>query len=140
MTRNGVLDAQAVVGDLEVAPSGTYILAATDRGLYRSEDGGETWSASNQGIGHTDVQELAISPSNPHVVYCTLRTTAHDAASWNGGVWRSEDGGKTWTGRSQGLAQIVGRHDQPAEMTSHYKEIVVDPRTPRRSMSATVLG
>jgi photosystem II stability/assembly factor-like uncharacterized protein len=129
-TREGVLDPRAVVGDLEVSSDGAYVLAATDRGLYRSDDGGKTWSASSQGLGHADVQELAISPSAPRVVYCTLGTTARDSASWNGGVWRSDDGGNTWARRSQGLARIVGKRDQPAEMTSHYKEIVVHPQDP----------
>jgi hypothetical protein len=84
---------------------------ATDYVIRLEDDGGKTWSASNQGLGHTGVQELAISPSLPRVVYCTLRTTARDSAPWNGGVCRSEDEGRTWARRSQGLARVVGKRD-----------------------------
>ncbi len=126
----GAIDPRAIVGDLEVSPDGSYVLAATDKGIYRSDDSGSTWSASNGGLAHRDAGELAIAPSDPRVVYCTLRTTARDREPWNGGVWRSDDGGKTWAPRSDGLARAVGKRDQPGQMTSEYKEIVVHPQDP----------
>lgn len=128
VTPEGALDAEAIVCDLEVSPDGAYVLAATDKGLYRSDDEGATWQPSSEGLGHLDVRELAIAPSNPAIVYCTLRTTARDDEPWDGGVWRSDDGGRTWARRSEGLATRVGRRDQHPAMTSNYKEIVVDPR------------
>ena len=129
-TPQGALDARAVVSDLEAAPDGTFVLAATDKGIYRSDGRGETWSASNNGLRQTNVRELAVAPSDPRIVYCTLRTTARDSAAWDGGVWRSDDRGRTWQERNKGLAQTVGKRDQPAELTSQYKEIVVHPRDP----------
>lgn len=128
VTPEGTLDSQAIVSDLEVSPDGAFVLAATDKGLYRSEDGGATWQICRVGLPFSNVQELAIAPSNPGVVYCTVLTTARDDQAWNGGVYRSEDGGRTWAWRSQGLATQVGKSGEPDPMTSSYKEIVVDPR------------
>ena len=130
ITQPGVLDAAAIASDLEVSSDGKVILYATNKGLYRSEDGGATWQLSIQGLPHGDVREVAFAPSNPQAVYCTVRTTARDGAPFNGGVYRSDDGGRTWQPRSNGLAMRVGRSDQPPQMTSNYKEIVVDPRDP----------
>ncbi len=130
VTPDGALDPAAVVCDLEVAPDGTYIVAATNKGLYRSDDGGLTWEPSNDGLGHTDVRELAIAPADPRVVYCTLRTTARDNEAWNGGVYRSDDGGRTWSPRCEGLDRRVAKAAEAAEMGSEYKEIAVDPRDP----------
>ncbi len=130
ITPPGALPADALISDLRVAPDGSYLLAATTRGLYRTTDGGATWAAGNQGLGHTHAQKVAIAPSNPQIAYCTLRTTARDARPWDGGVWRSEDGGKTWARRSNGLATRVGKTDEAAEMTSNVREIAVDPRDP----------
>jgi photosystem II stability/assembly factor-like uncharacterized protein len=130
VTPEGTLDPQAVVSDLKVAPDGSYVLVATDKGLYRSADGGTTWRACNQGLGHTRVRCLAIAPSRPRVVYCTLVTIARDDEPWNGGVYRSDDGGRTWAPRCQGLATSVGKATEAAQMTSNYAQIAVDPRNP----------
>jgi len=128
ITAEGVLDPQAVISDIEVAPDGSYVMAATDKGLYRSEDGGATWQACNEGLAHTRVLELAIAPSQAMTAYCTLATTARDDEAFNGGVYRSEDGGKTWSWRSEGLDKQVAGRDKPAPMNSSYKELAVDPR------------
>lgn len=131
ITPEGTLDPEAIISDIEVSPGGEYILAASNKGVYRSEDGGQSWTPCNRGLPHTYVQEVAIASSSPSVVYCTLQTTARDDETWNGGVCRSEDRGATWTWRSEGLDTHVAKRDKPAPMNSMYREIVVDLRDPQ---------
>jgi len=127
-TPPGTLPDRAIVSDIEAARGEQpHVLAATDQGIYRSDDGGQTWAKSSNGLPHDDVLELAISPSRPNVAYATLRTTARDGQPWNGGVVRSEDGGRTWELRAEGLPKRVGKSTEASEMTSCRKEIVVDP-------------
>lgn len=65
----------------------------TGMGLYRSDDGGETWkNATEDGrptakIGGGDLPSIAVSAQDPNVIYTTSIV-----------VWRSADGGKNWTG------------------------------------------
>lgn len=56
--------------------------------LWRSANGGATWSASASGYQAVDVQGLAVDPNHPGTVL---------AATTNDGVQRSADGGRTWT-------------------------------------------
>ncbi len=62
-------------------------------GLYRSDDGGESWSKATGDtrpgtrIGGGDLPLLRVDPKNPDVVYSASIV-----------AWRSTDGGKTWTG------------------------------------------
>lgn len=128
LTPAGVLPAKAIVSDLEVASDGSFVLAATDAGLYRSADQGATWQRITGGLPAQPVRELALAPSNPQVVYLTVRTTARNDQPWNGGVYRSADGGLTWTNRSAGLSNRVGKTGESQYMTSNCKELAVDPR------------
>jgi photosystem II stability/assembly factor-like uncharacterized protein len=56
-------------------------------GIYKSTDGGVTWSASNTGIGNRMALEILISPNNHN----TLLAATTD------GIWKSTDAGQTWT-------------------------------------------
>jgi photosystem II stability/assembly factor-like uncharacterized protein len=62
------------------------VLAASERGLYRSEDAGRSWVAANHGIREVWVRSLAIDPTDPSVVF---------AASFRG-IHESRDGGASW--------------------------------------------
>ncbi len=94
-------------------------------GFFVSTDGGVSWTASNTGLPHTNVARVAQSRSKPDVMYLTLYRGS--TAPWRGGVYKSEDGGKSWTARNNGLQQLLGAD---ASLTSNYKELAVDPNDP----------
>ena len=128
----GQLPADAIVRDIKLQPGNSRsILVATQRGIFRSDDAGQTWSASNQGLPHVNVEELAFAPSSPDIVYAALQTTARDGQPFDGGVCRSDDGGKTWrTVNGEGMPRRVGASGQSPYMTSQIKDLAVDPRDP----------
>jgi photosystem II stability/assembly factor-like uncharacterized protein len=56
-------------------------------GVYKSLDGGVTWTASKTGMGNQTVGKLIQNPSNAQIIL----------AATSGGVFRSTDGGANWT-------------------------------------------
>ena len=128
----GQLPADAIVGDIELKPDASQtVLVATQRGIFRSDDSGETWTGSNKGLPHENVAELAFAPSSPDTVYASLRTTARDKDAFDGGVYRSDDAGKTWqSANGEGMSRRVGGKSQSPYMTSQIKELAVDPGDP----------
>ncbi|MGN0847698.1 MAG: WD40/YVTN/BNR-like repeat-containing protein [Kiritimatiellia bacterium] len=85
------------------------MLIATNKGLFRSADGGAVWEPSNDGLpAHLRTRRLARCAARPDVVYVSLRQKGGEAP-WSAGVYRSDDGGRTWVARSGGLAQNAGR-------------------------------
>jgi photosystem II stability/assembly factor-like uncharacterized protein len=126
----GHLPAQAIVSDLELKPGDSrVILAATSEGIFRSDDAGNTWRVSSDGLPHRYTEELAFAPSSPQTVYVTLRCTASDNQPWNGGVFVSADAGLTWRdANGEGIPRRVSKSGNVRHLSSNPKEIVVDPR------------
>jgi hypothetical protein len=87
------------------------VVASTGKGLFRSEDEGNHWVASNHGLNgrHYTPAPLVMHPARPDVLVTAV--TARGPASWSkpeGGdsaFIRSDDQGKTWQMSSQGLPQ-----------------------------------
>ena len=103
-----VFDGQPVgsIGAIAVAPSDPKIIyvgsgesdmrsdIAQGNGMYRSSDGGKTWSR----IGLTDSQQIArirIHPSDPNLVYVAALGHPYGPNAERG-LFRSRDGGRTW--------------------------------------------
>lgn len=126
----GGMDPEAVISDLLVCPTNPRrLFAATNKGLYRSDDYAATWHRAQTGLPHEHMRRIALCQSHPEVMYLTLRS-APGRTPWQGGVYRSGDGGQTWTPRLQGLARIVGQAGRPAPMTSNVDRLIVHPGNP----------
>lgn len=72
----------------------TTVYAAGSAGVWKSWDGGASWSSSNTGRTTLSVRAFAMDTTNPQVLY---------AGGWPGGVTTSVDGGATWTAANTGL-------------------------------------
>ncbi len=83
-------------------------------GIYKSEDGGETWRKITNGLpsGWKGEIGLAISPVNPDVIYAIIY-----GEEKNGGFFRSVDRGESW--------QRMSDYHTSGQ---YYAEIVADPR------------
>jgi photosystem II stability/assembly factor-like uncharacterized protein len=88
------------VFDIEFAPSGT-VYAGTMDGVWRSNDGGASFTALNLGIGLNDQTfEVTIDPGNPSVLWAGI---ADAIGSQPVNVMMSPDGGTTWFNRTPTL-------------------------------------
>ncbi|MFA6563315.1 MAG: hypothetical protein WCV00_15505 [Verrucomicrobiia bacterium] len=126
----GGMDRESIVSDLVVHPrESRRVFAATNRGLYRSDDAGATWRLLNKGLPHNHTRRVGLCAKQPDVMYLTLRTEP-GKPPWQGGVYRSEDGGETWSPRLEGLMKLVGKPGAPAPMTSNVDRLVVHPTDP----------
>ena len=109
---------------IAVSPSDPDLVFAAGNGLYRSTDGGQSWSRVNVQLGgqipspNGLCREVAFDPTNPSVVYANLA----------GGVARSTDGGVTF---SAPVDVFEG------EATGG---IAVDPANPSRVFTTTDAG
>ncbi len=133
----GLRDSQQI-GRILVDPSNpdlVYVAALghpygsnAERGVFRSSDGGRTWSkilggptrakasSSDRWDSDTGAIDLAFEPGNARVVYTALWQTRRTPWSVyppsngpNGGLYKSTDGGDTWTLLGGGLPRKPGR-------------------------------
>ena len=81
---------------------------SNDRGVYRTADGGKTWSQVLKGNASTGCGGMSVDAKNPDVIYASLWDFRRKGwtfrsggegpeAPSNSGLYRSADGGKTWS-------------------------------------------
>jgi photosystem II stability/assembly factor-like uncharacterized protein len=97
-----------------VAAQGPAHGASEDRGIYKSIDGGKTWTKTLFVDQNTGASSLSIDVHNPLILYAA--TWEHRRLPWqvrsggNGcGIWKSVDGGDTWQKINEGLPKLMGK-------------------------------
>src|SRR5688572_3749222 len=87
----------AVAGDPERV--GTFYFGAVAGGVWKTEDAGVTWRNVSDGYLKTSsVGALAVSHSDPNVIFAGMgESCIRLDVSHGDGVYRSADGGATWT-------------------------------------------
>lgn len=96
-----------------VAAEGPLWSSGGERGVYRSVDGGESWTQVLSVDENTGATDLEFHPTDPSVVYAATyerrRTVWSFLAGGQGsGFWKSTDSGATWREVTQGLPSTDG--------------------------------
>lgn len=98
-----------------VAAMGPLYTPGEHRGIYKTSDAGKTWKKTLYVDANTGFCDLALDPQNPDVLYaagheCRRRAWHFTEGGNGGGIWKSKDGGETWSKLTGGLPTgILGR-------------------------------
>jgi len=93
-----------------------YMGGGPGSGIYRSEDGGETWERLKKGLpsGNMGKIGLAISPQQPDVLYADIELDIR-----TGGLFKSTNRGASWVKQSAAVSGATGPH--------YYQELYASP-------------
>jgi photosystem II stability/assembly factor-like uncharacterized protein len=86
-------------------------------GVFKSLDGGHTWSSISEGLTNLYIYSLAIDPQHPSTLY---------AGTYHGQVYKTIDGGKSWKWSGNGM-----------QADAIVYSIAVDPYEPENLYAAT---
>jgi photosystem II stability/assembly factor-like uncharacterized protein len=91
-----------------VAAMGPLWAPGGERGLYKTTDGGATWTAAKTISPQTGFTEVVLDPANPDIVYAAaLQRERREYGFLPGGpesgIWKSTDAGTSWTKLAGGL-------------------------------------
>jgi hypothetical protein len=108
------------VADIALDPRDpfTFYVALGTGGLMKTSDNGGTFKAVFEKEAVASIGAVAVASSDPAVVWVgTGEANDRNSTSWGNGVYRSKDGGATWTHLGLASSRMIGR-------------IVVHPRDP----------
>ena len=103
----------------------TFYMGAAGGGVWRTVDAGQRWTPVLDNAGTGSIGAVAVSASNPDIIYVGTGEGALRGDITNGmGVFKSADGGKSWT--------HVGLTDTPPDRNDHRRSAQSRHRLGRR--------
>jgi photosystem II stability/assembly factor-like uncharacterized protein len=97
-----------------VAAQGALYGPSRERGIFKSSDGGATWTNVLYVDERTGAAELSMDPTNPRILYAAM--WEHGRRPWQvisggpgSGLYKSTDGGDTWRRMTTGLPEKMGK-------------------------------
>jgi len=98
-----------------VAAYGDIFKPNNERGIYKTVDGGKTWKRTLYVSDSTGAMDVELQPGNPNVVFAWMSRIERKpwtiiSGSHEGGMYKSTDGGETWTHITAGLPNdLIGK-------------------------------
>jgi photosystem II stability/assembly factor-like uncharacterized protein len=93
-----------------------FFVAAASGGVWKTTNAGTTWTPVFDNEGSYSIGVVVLDPKNPNVVWVgTGENNSQRSVGYGDGVYRSDDGGKSW--KNMGL-----------KSSEHIGKIVIDPR------------
>ena len=93
-----------------------YLVGAASGGVWRTTNSGNTWTPVFDNEASYSIGTIAIDPKNPFTVWVgTGENNSQRSVAYGDGVYRSDDGGKTWKNVGLKASERIGR-------------IAIDPR------------
>ena len=84
--------------------------ASASGGVWKTLNAGTTWEPIFDRQGSSSIGDIAISPTNPEIIWVgTGESNNQRSSSWGDGVYKSENGGKTWEHMGLRTSQHIGR-------------------------------
>ena len=113
----------ATLWQQQQAPWENGQFGGTDGGIFKSTDGGNTWSKLTKGLPAVQQALLRIAPSDPNVLYASV-SSGPGAPNGTVGIYRSNDAGASWHQATSDPrpAERIGGGDLPV--------LAIDPRNP----------
>src|SRR6266545_7232812 len=99
----------AVAGDPR--ERNTFYFGSTGGGVWKTTDGGTYWRNVSDGFfKRASVGALAVAPSDPNVIYAGMgEACIRGNVSHGDGVYRSTDGGRTWSHLGLAATRNIGK-------------------------------
>jgi len=113
---------------------GQVMFAATNKGIWRSDDAGKNWAEKINGLPWKQIQGFAAG-SNPAkniiMLYCTINSN-NEGGTFKGGVYSSSDRGQTWhPAMGSGINTDTKKADQWAYgPIAQYRQILTTDKNP----------
>ena len=98
-----------------VAAYGDIFKPNSERGVFKTTDGGRTWKKTLYVSDSTGGMDVELHPTNPSIVYAWMNRIERKpwsiiSGSREGGMYRSTNGGDTWTRITTGLPnELIGK-------------------------------
>ena len=117
---------------------GTQLFAAVgNRGIFTSTNGGASWTNITSGLPHANLYDVTTHPTEPATAWVALGEgpAGADGNFIAGGIWRTDDGGASWTDANDGLSIVS---NATAGNTGSFHQIVVAPTDGDRLYTSNV--
>lgn len=100
------------VVDMDVVESDPYVMyvASATGGVWRTRDNGVTWQPVFEREAVHSVGDIAVFQPNPDTLWVGTGERANrQSVGWGDGIYKSTDGGKTWTNVGLRASKHIGR-------------------------------